>query len=99
VDNLESKDSYLIRAKLPGMKREDFNLEVQDGSLKLSGNRKFVEPANGVEYHRVERVTGKFSRSFSLPHATSLRPRFLKRHKTKKRRLICAGAFSDSCDR
>jgi HSP20 family protein len=67
VDVLESKDSYLIRAELPGMKREDFNLEVHDGSLTLSGERKFEEPANGVEYHRVERVSGKFSRSFYLP--------------------------------
>ena len=49
------------------MKKEDFNLEVHDGSLTLSGERKFEEPANGVEYHRVERVSGKFSRSFYLP--------------------------------
>ena len=67
VDVLESKDSYLIRAELPGMKKEDFNLEVKDGTLTLSGERKFEEPANGVEYHRVERVSGKFIRSFSLP--------------------------------
>lgn len=37
------------------------------GTLTLSGERKFEETANGVEYHRVERVTGKFSRSFYLP--------------------------------
>lgn len=49
------------------MKREDFNLEVKDGTLTLSGERKFEEPADGVEYHRVERVAGKFSRSFYLP--------------------------------
>ena len=67
VDILESKDSYLIRAELPGMKKEDFNLEVNDGTLTLSGERKFDEPANGVEYQRMERVAGKFSRSFSLP--------------------------------
>ena len=67
VDILESIDSYLIRAELPGMKREDFNLEVHDGSLTLSGERKFEEAANGVEYHRVERASGKFSRSFYLP--------------------------------
>ncbi len=67
VDILESRDSYLIRAEVPGMKREDFNLEVQNGSLTLSGERKFEEPANGVEYHRVERLSGKFSRSFYLP--------------------------------
>lgn len=69
VDILESKDSYLIRAELPGMKREDFNLEVHDGSLTLSGERKFEEPANGVEYHPVERLSGRFSRSFYLPQS------------------------------
>jgi len=67
VDILESRDSYLIRAELPGMKREDFNLEVHDGSLTLSVERKFDEAAKGVEYHRVERASGKFSRSFYLP--------------------------------
>lgn len=67
VDILESKDSYLIRAELPGIKKENFNLEVKDGTLTLSGERKFEEAANGVEYHRVERVSGKFVRSFYLP--------------------------------
>jgi HSP20 family protein len=67
VDILESKDSYLIRAELPGMKKEDFNLEVNEGTLTLNGERKFDEPANGVEVHRVERVAGKFSRTFHLP--------------------------------
>ena len=67
VDILESKDSYLICAELPGMKKEDFNLEVNDSTLTLSGERKAEEPADGVEYHRVERVAGKFSRSFYLP--------------------------------
>lgn len=67
VDILESPDSYLIRAELPGMKREDVNLAVQEGTLMLSGERKFDEPASGVEYHRAERVAGKFSRSFYLP--------------------------------
>jgi HSP20 family protein len=67
VDVLESKDAYLIRAELPGMKKEDFNLEIHDGSLILSGERKLEQAADDVEYHRVERVTGKFTRSFFLP--------------------------------
>ena len=67
VDIVESKDSYLIRAELPGMKKEDFNLELKDGTLTLSGERKLEEPANGVEYHRAERLAGKFTRSFFLP--------------------------------
>jgi len=67
VDILESKEAYLIRAELPGMKKEDFNLELKEGTLTLSGERKVEEPANGVEYHRVERLAGKFTRSFFLP--------------------------------
>ncbi len=67
VDILESKDSYLFRAELPGMKKEDFHLELKDETLTLSGERKLEEPANGVEYHRTERLAGKFSRSFYLP--------------------------------
>ena len=67
VDILESKDSYLIRAELPGMRNEDLKTEVNDAILTVSGERKFDEPADGVEYHRVERVAGKFSRSFYLP--------------------------------
>ena len=67
VDILESRDSYLLRAELPGIKKEDVHVEVQEGALTLSGERKFDEPASGVEYHRVERVAGKFSRSFYLP--------------------------------
>ena len=67
VDILESKDAYLIRAELPGMKKEDFKLEVNEGTLTLSGERKPEVLTNGVEYHRSERVNGRFSRSFYLP--------------------------------
>jgi HSP20 family protein len=67
VDILESKDAYLIRAEVPGMKKDDFTLEVHDGTLTLSGERKAEQPADGVEYHRNERVSGKFSRAFHLP--------------------------------
>jgi HSP20 family protein len=67
VDVLESKDSYVLRAELPGMKKEDFNLEVKDGMLTLSGERKSEKTTDGVQYRTVERVEGKFSRSFSLP--------------------------------
>ena len=67
VDVLESKDAYLIRAELPGMKREDIKVEVKDGNLVLSGETKSEKPVDGVEYRHVERVAAKFWRSFSLP--------------------------------
>ncbi|TMA10043.1 MAG: Hsp20/alpha crystallin family protein [Deltaproteobacteria bacterium] len=69
VDIIESKDSYLIRAEVPGMKKEDFNLELKDGVLTLSGERKVEETTNEVEYHRSERLAGRFFRSFYLPQA------------------------------
>ena len=50
MDILESKEAYLIRAELPGMKKEDFNLEVNDGTLTLSGERKSEGLTNGVEH-------------------------------------------------
>jgi HSP20 family protein len=69
VDILESKEAYLIRAELPGMKKEDFNLEVKDGTLTLCGERKSEETTDGIEYRSVERVSGKFFRSFTLPES------------------------------
>jgi HSP20 family protein len=53
------------------MRNEDLKTEVNEGILTLSGERKLEEPASGVEYHRVERVTGKFSRSFHVPQTVN----------------------------
>jgi len=69
VDILESKDGYLIRAELPGMKHEDIHVEYREGNLTLNGEKKFEEPATGVEYQRMERTAGRFSRSFYLPQS------------------------------
>jgi HSP20 family protein len=49
------------------MKKEDVKLEVNDGTLTVSGERKAETVSNRVEYHRTERVHGRFSRSFYLP--------------------------------
>jgi HSP20 family protein len=67
VDILESKESYLLRAEVPGMKKDDFHIEVKERTLTLSGERKPDERSNGVKYHSVERLAGKFTRAFSLP--------------------------------
>jgi HSP20 family protein len=67
VDVLESKESFLIRAELPGIKMEDIKVEVKDGRLTVSGESKKEKPAEGVEYRHAERVAAKFWRSFALP--------------------------------
>jgi HSP20 family protein len=67
MDILESNEAYIIRAELPGVKKEDINVELKDGTLTLSGERKAEELTEGVGYRSVERVNGKFVRSVILP--------------------------------
>ncbi|HEU5462822.1 MAG TPA: Hsp20/alpha crystallin family protein [Candidatus Binatia bacterium] len=66
VDILEGNDAYIFRAELPGMKREDIKVEVKDGTLVLSGQRKSEKP-EGMEFRHGEIVAAQFWRSFSLP--------------------------------
>jgi HSP20 family protein len=71
MDILESNDAYILRAELPGFKKEDLNVEVKDGTLTLSGERKPEELPEGVQYRSVERVNGKFVRSVILPETVN----------------------------
>ena len=61
----DQQGDMVIRAELPGVKPEDFNLTVEGGRLTISGER-HPEPFEG-SYHRRERPFGKFSRSIQLP--------------------------------
>lgn len=65
VDLLETADSYVIVAELPGVSRDDLSISMHDdGRLTVAGVRR--ERAS-EEYHRVERGHGVFSRTFHLP--------------------------------
>ena len=70
VDIEESDKEYLIKAELPGMKKEDVKLKVEGGTLSISGERKSEREEKDKKYHRVERSYGAFSRSFTLPDGT-----------------------------
>ena len=63
----EGKDALVLKAELPDMPREDIHLSVENNMLTLSGERKPPADVKQEQYHRVERVYGSFSRSFSLP--------------------------------
>jgi HSP20 family protein len=67
VDISETKKSYLIKAELPEMDKDDVNVSVDSGLLTISGERKFEKEEDTETQHRVERVYGRFSRSFALP--------------------------------
>ena len=67
VDISETGEEYLIRAALPAVKKEDIKVDVADGMLTLSGERRKKDEKNGEKFHKVETWYGSFSRSFALP--------------------------------
>ena len=68
VDVAETQEKILVRAEVPGMKQEDISIEFSNGLLTIRGDRK-LEKSEGVTWHRVERIYGNFSRSFTLPRS------------------------------
>ncbi|PPE73374.1 heat-shock protein Hsp20 [Solimonas fluminis] len=67
VDITENEREYLVKAELPGLKKEDIKLDLANGMLTLSGERSSEKENKGEKYHRIERSYGRFSRSFSVP--------------------------------
>jgi HSP20 family protein len=67
LDVQENKDKFTIRVELPGLKREDIDVSLQDGALVISGERQSEKIEEGVEVYRQERFYGKFQRALTLP--------------------------------
>lgn len=67
ADICETEKEYLVKAELPGVKREDVKVTQEDGVLTIEGERKYERDDKGEKTHRVERFYGSFARSFSLP--------------------------------
>lgn len=67
MDIQEGEQEYHITAELPGLKKEDVKITLQDGVLTLQGERKQEKEEKGKRFHRVERAYGSFVRSFTLP--------------------------------
>ena len=69
VDILEKDNEIVLRADLPGIDPKDVDIQVQNGTLTLRGERKFESDVKEDNFRRVERVYGSFVRSFSLPQS------------------------------
>jgi HSP20 family protein len=67
VDISETKDNLVIKAEIPGMKKEDIEISIHDSILTLRGEKKQEKEEKDVNYHRIERSYGSFYRSFTLP--------------------------------
>lgn len=67
INLTENKDSFFIRAELPGMSSGDLDMQATSNSVSISGERKIPAENKEARYHRREREAGKFSRVVGLP--------------------------------
>jgi len=67
MDLVEADDHFVLKADLPGLGEGDVNIEVQDGSLTISGERRAEHEEQERGWYRIERAFGSFNRSLSLP--------------------------------
>ncbi|CAN6458409.1 unnamed protein product [Victoria cruziana] len=68
IDWKETPQANVFKADLPGLKREEVKVELEEGRvLKISGERNRDKEEKGAKWHRVERSSGKFLRRFRLP--------------------------------
>jgi HSP20 family protein len=72
VDIYQTADqSIVMKVELPGIAREDIDLRIDNSTLTIRGERKRESAVKDEQYHRVERVYGAFSRSFSIPQTVN----------------------------
>ncbi|TPX34941.1 hypothetical protein SeMB42_g07261 [Synchytrium endobioticum] len=67
IDVEETKKQYIIKADLPGMKKEDVQVHLKEDVLTIEGERRDDREEQGSRRHVVERSCGRFSRSIQLP--------------------------------
>ncbi len=69
VDIYETEDNFMVKAELPGVKKEDVSVNIENGLLTIKGEKK--SETEDKKHHRVECTYGTFIRSFTLPQSIS----------------------------
>jgi HSP20 family protein len=67
MDLIEAEDHFVLKADLPGLTEKDVSIEVQDGTLRIAGERKAEHEQTERGWYRIERAFGGFTRSLTLP--------------------------------
>lgn len=67
VDVAETPEEFLVKAELPEVRKEDVKVNIENGVLRIAGERKQEKEEKNKRFHRVERFHGSFMRSFTLP--------------------------------
>ena len=106
MDLVETGEHLVLRADLPGLEQDDVEIEVKDGVLTVSGERKAEHEEKSEGFYRVERSFGSFSRSLTLPKGVNagqveadfdkgvLEVRIPKPEEAKPRRVTIGGGSS-----
>lgn len=67
IDIFEESNDVVVKAELPGIKKEDIDVKVTDTTITISGEKKKEEKVENKDYYRMESSYGSFTRAFSLP--------------------------------
>jgi HSP20 family protein len=67
VDVLEDEHNFTLKVEVPGIEQKDLDIEVENYTLTVSGERKFEKEVKEENFHRIERRYGSFYRAFTLP--------------------------------
>lgn len=67
VDISETESDFRVTADLPGVTKDEVNVNFEDDTLVISGERKQESTTEETNYYRTERIYGRFSRSFTFP--------------------------------
>lgn len=67
VDILETENELILKADIPGVEMKDVDIQLENGTLQLKGERKFEKDEKNKGFHRMERVYGSFVRYFTVP--------------------------------
>ncbi len=67
LDLREDKDSFILSVELPGLKKEDIHISLQEDMVSISGERKSEKKFENAEVYRAERFVGQFQRTVVLP--------------------------------
>jgi HSP20 family protein len=68
VDIYEDEHKIVLKLEVPGMKQEDLDIQLENNTLMIRGERKFEKDEKEENFHRIERRYGSFFRAFTVPN-------------------------------
>jgi HSP20 family protein len=71
VDIYEDDDKIVLKLEVPGLKQEDLDIQLENNTLTVRGERKFETEEKEENFHRIERRYGSFYRAFTIPNTVN----------------------------